>query len=134
MDTGQIQLCEYHRLDNGVHQFTWHNNDYDAVDEYIVHLMRIYGTVEPYLQRRIMNVATEVGLPAIKYVLRKMRDVDARFPDRLPNRMALVLSPAVKPLMLNALITLTTVRGKDTTRFFPVTKSDEAMNWLTQDS
>lgn len=135
MDITGTGGCEYRLLENGIHEFIWYKSDREAVDQYIAGIARVYDTADPNsLIRWLLRDGGISGLPSVNYFLQQVRDLERRYPDRPRTRAAVLYGSGVKILLLNCLVTLTNIRGKDNTRFFPLHQEAEAIAWLLEDN
>ncbi|MCU0513971.1 MAG: hypothetical protein MUE40_15550 [Anaerolineae bacterium] len=123
---------EYQLLEHNIHDFVWRRNDRAAVDEYIAHLARIYDTAPA--QQTIFWLVRDggTGIPPIRYFLQQVSALEKRYPQRPPTRAAVLYGTGIRLTLLNALMTMTNLYGRDHTRFFTLDQYDAAVTWLIE--
>jgi hypothetical protein len=132
MSHTQTRGCTHIAHAEGYHELVWYDSSLSTVDEYIAHVARIYTELpaDTHLIRWLVRDAGTAGLPSVNYFSNRVRELERRFPDRPNTRAAILYGKGIKLLLLNAMITLTNLRGRDTTRFFPLDGEAEARAWL----
>ncbi len=123
--------CEYTQLDNGIHQFVFNSASKQSIDEFFHQLeMILTNTPHTEMARYIVDI-TQTGEQDISLVanVQRFRRLETLFPHRARGRTVILHKPGLKFSFIDGFIRAL-APSRDMTRFFPVDKRDEAVNWL----
>lgn len=122
--------CLYHLRDDGIHQFIFTGRGEHGLDEFFEQVELIFNTyADAPLLKYYVDATRAQGNSSMVNMMRRFRELEARYPERPDGRTALIHKP-------NALVTLgatfidTFAPNRDKTRLFPQGKEDKALEWL----
>jgi hypothetical protein len=124
------QDCSYRRLENGIHEFSFHRATTKAVDEWIAQTtVNLEHLQENEEYRAILFLLTGSLLP-INYFMTQVRAWQKEHPDYQSGRIAVVYDSGFFLGVAETLTDLLIRRLTLSIRFFAASRSLEAMNWL----
>lgn len=123
--------CTYQLLDNGIHEFTFHESSIRALDEWIKVVEEITrGAPRDRVMRNLYDQSVS-GMQPLTYAYRVAQDMAKRIPDRPPSRTVFLVKSGFVTLLLDAFIRL--MRGRDKVRYLDGNQREEAIRWLLSD-
>jgi hypothetical protein len=130
MSNDDVRGCLYHLRDDGIHEFIFTGKGEKGLDEFFEYAEHVFASYadEPLLRYYIDATRTD-GNTSMVQMMRRFRDLEARYPGRPDGRTALIHKP-------NALVTLgatfidTFAPRRDRTRLFREGKEAVAIEWL----
>jgi hypothetical protein len=125
--------CAYKRLENGIHEFTIYDSSKATIDEFFRILEGILLNSRPSdTARYIIDVSQSAGLTSLVTGAQRFRRLETQIPSRAKGRtVVLHSSGGVLSFIDNFVRAL--APSRDITRFFPVEKREEAIEWLLTD-
>lgn len=121
------------RDDDGIYYAIFHDASRKAVDQFTAFLDDISPTVAVEDEMFLFVDLSKSGLPSIRYMVQQFKGVRERHPnDSAQVFGAVVHQPNVIMSLLDSALRLVQQPGRDTVRFFPDGKQDEAINWLRE--
>jgi hypothetical protein len=124
------QSVEYNYFDSlGVHQFLFTESSHRAVDEWLAGMSKIAihnqhdGTIRYILDNTLS------GMIPLSYALKRLQEINKRFPDRPRTRVAVIHPQHFMISVMDSFFRLLR-SDKDVLRFFPTGRRDEAVAWL----
>jgi hypothetical protein len=125
--------CSYIHLENGIHEFTFHDSSREALDEFFHQLEQIFlESVGTPLNRYIVDITGGDREVSIVSMTTRFRRLETQFPTRAPGRTALLVKNGSMLTVIDGIIRALAPR-RDETRFFGVDKRDDAIQWLLRE-
>lgn len=122
--------CLYHHREDGIHEFIFTGKGENGLDEFFEQVEYIFNMYKDQeILRYYVDATRADGNSSMVKMMRRFRELEARYPARPSGRTALVHKP-------NALVTLggtfidTFAPNRDKTRLFSRGKEDKALEWL----
>jgi hypothetical protein len=123
--------CEYNLLDNGIHQFIFRDSSKTAIDEFFHQLEHILSrTHHADIARYIIDI-TQSGEQDVSLVtnVQRFRRLETLYPHRARGRTVILHRPGLKYSFIDGFIRAL-APNRDITRFFEVSKRQDAVEWL----
>ncbi|MBZ0284623.1 MAG: hypothetical protein K8L97_28050 [Anaerolineae bacterium] len=126
--------CAYTRLENGIHEFVFQDSSKATIDEFFRILEGILTTTpKTETARYIVDVSQSDGVASLVAGAQRFRRMETQMPQRARGRtVVLHTSGGVLGFIDNFVRAL--APSRDITRFFPVDKREEAVEWLLSDN
>lgn len=121
----------YQLLDNGIHEFTFHESSTRALDVWIAKVEEVNKAAPRDQPIRSIYDQSVSGMQPLTYAMRVSQDMAKRVPDRPPSRTVFLIKPGFVISLLDAFIRL--MRGRDKVRYLNADQRDEAIRWLLAD-
>lgn len=122
--------CSYRRLDNGIHEFSFHRPTTKAVDEWLAQTtINLEQLKENEEYRAVIYILTESLLP-IRYFMNRIRIWQNENPHYKTGTIAVVYASGFFLGVAETLTELLVRRLNLSVRFFAMSRRDEAMDWL----
>jgi hypothetical protein len=132
-DSGGLH-CTYHQLDSGIHEFIFQDSSKEALDQFFHHLEQVFAQSQGSpLHRYIVDITRGDREVSIVNMTTRFRRLETQFPTRAPGRTALLVKSGSFLSVIDGIIQALAPR-RDETRFFPVEKREDALQWLLRDS
>jgi hypothetical protein len=126
------EVVTYSKLQNGIHEFVFHESSRRALDQWIAKLEEIYrATPEGEIIRSIYD-QVESGMQPAAYASRISNDMLKRLPHRNATRTVFLVNKSFFISIMESFVRLIE-RNTDKTRFIDGEKRDEAIAWLLAD-
>jgi hypothetical protein len=121
--------CQYHRLENGVHEFVLTEASHHAVDDFVDALETMAQSMPPETSAPILIDST-VGMQPTSYIISRTLRMMSRYPSpKQRSRMAIVLQPS---FLRNTLAVMLRIFPFILVRFYKPGEREEALVWLTE--
>jgi hypothetical protein len=126
--------CSYRRREDGINEFSFNESSREAIDEFFQQLEQILATT-PHNQtaRYLVDITGGDKEISLMGMTQRFRRLEARFPHRARGRTVILHKPGLLLTFIDGLIRAL-APSRDITRFFPVAKRDEAIEWLLSDT
>jgi hypothetical protein len=121
----------YQLLDNGIHEFTFHESSTRALDVWIKKVEEVTAAAPKDRYIRSLYDQSVSGMQPLTYAFRVSQDMAKRIPDRPPSRTVFLVKPGFVTSLLDAFIRL--MRGRDKVRYLDGDQREEAIRWLLAD-
>ncbi|MEO8393822.1 MAG: STAS/SEC14 domain-containing protein [Chloroflexota bacterium] len=119
-------------LENGVHEFSLADSSMSSATAYMAELEKLYQTrsaTSPTL-RILFNGGT--GTLPINYTMQRGKELSAKYPNVGLLRIAILTDKMIEIRLVDSFMRL--IRFANTrTRFFELSRREDALNWLLQD-
>jgi len=125
--------CSYICLENGIHEFVIQDSSKATIDEFFRILEGILtSTPDTQTARYIIDVSQSAGVASLVAGAQRFRRLEAQIPHRAPGRTVVLHSSGGVLSFIDSFVRAL-APSRDVTRFFPVDKRDEAIEWLLSD-
>ena len=127
--------CEYTLTEQGIHQFIFRESNKEAIDDFFRKLEGIFVSTRSVNTNRYIVDITQAGERDVSLVtnVQRFRRLETLFPNRPRGRTVILNRPGLAYTFIDSFIRAI-APSRDITRFFPVDKRDEAIQWLLSES
>lgn len=130
-ETSSPPGCEYNLLETGIHDFIFRDSSKAAIEEFFHQLEQILSrTNHSEIARYIIDI-TQSGEQDVSLVanVQRFRRLETLYPHRARGRTVILHRPGLKYTFIDGFIRAL-APNRDITRFFEVSRRDEAIEWL----
>jgi hypothetical protein len=124
------QDCTYQRLDNGLHEFSFHQPTNTAVDEWLAQTTTILEQQPRHEPYRAILVLLTGGLLPLNYFMTQVRAWQKGHPAYRTGRIAIIYQSGLFLGVGETVTDLLTRQSNLAIRFFSPSRRAEAINWL----
>lgn len=121
--------CSYFQT-NGIHMFRFERPSRRAVDEWLLHLDRVYAS-GPDKQVRIAMEYTVRGMPHLSYATERLRQWSSSQHHLPRSQVAFLHNNATMAMIIDGIVRLL-ISERHTVHFFNIRHADDAFDWLMQ--
>ena len=129
----KTEAVTYSKLENGIHEFVFHESSRRALDQWIAKLEEVYRATPEEETIRAIYDQVESGMQPAAYSFRISNNMIKNLPHRNASRTVFLVNKGFFVSIMESFVRLIE-RGEDKTRFIDGDLRDEAINWLLEDN
>jgi len=122
--------CSYEQV-NGIHLFRFERPSRRAVDEWLLHLDRVYASSFSDERVRIAMEYAVRGMPHLSYATERLRQWNSAQHHLPRTRVAFLHNNATMAMIIDGIVRLL-ISERHTVHFFNIRHADDAFDWLMQ--